>query len=334
MIWPGETLLIKLWETLAEKGIGSLLKPWQTRREGQANIDVRRYEMLALADAERQSEEIRSGRRILDNSKFVLSLAAIAPETKTQHSGEIIPLLDVASSSAVADAMRKEINVAKAVMHAEEKLLDDHSKSSENIIDDDWLYRWREYAGSVSTEDLQKLWGQIIAGEFLSPGRYSYRLMDFVKNLTKDEAGLIEKVAPFVVSQAVVKVNEAVLQESGVTPNVLHELQDLGVLSGVDFIGHHVVYPSSDGTHFIKLLTCHGRGLIVEHVDPRKILRLHVSNVTRLGCQVLSLGKFTCNESYLLAVSKIIKNEGFKVSIVDYTEVGDGTAIPFNHVVV
>lgn len=31
---PGEKLIIKLWETIADKGIGSLLKPWQIRREG------------------------------------------------------------------------------------------------------------------------------------------------------------------------------------------------------------------------------------------------------------------------------------------------------------
>ena len=38
MTWPGEGLLIKLWETLAEKGIGGLLKPWQMKREAFAQI--------------------------------------------------------------------------------------------------------------------------------------------------------------------------------------------------------------------------------------------------------------------------------------------------------
>jgi len=46
---PGEKLIINLWETIADKGIGSLLKPWQIRREGRANLDVKREEMLALA---------------------------------------------------------------------------------------------------------------------------------------------------------------------------------------------------------------------------------------------------------------------------------------------
>ncbi len=39
---PGEKLLIKMWETLVERGIGGLLTPWQTIREGRAMNEVRR----------------------------------------------------------------------------------------------------------------------------------------------------------------------------------------------------------------------------------------------------------------------------------------------------
>ena len=40
MEFPGEKLVIRLWETVTEKGIGSWLRPWQNRREGRAQIDV------------------------------------------------------------------------------------------------------------------------------------------------------------------------------------------------------------------------------------------------------------------------------------------------------
>ena len=58
---PGEALLGKLWDTLADKAIGNLLKPWQIRREGKALIDVKRDEMLILAQAERDADAIRRG---------------------------------------------------------------------------------------------------------------------------------------------------------------------------------------------------------------------------------------------------------------------------------
>ena len=65
MEFPGEKLVIKLWETIADKGIGSLLKPWQIRREGRAFLDVRRDEMLALAQVEVDTASIRGGHQLL-----------------------------------------------------------------------------------------------------------------------------------------------------------------------------------------------------------------------------------------------------------------------------
>ena len=56
---PGE-LLIKLWETLAERGIGSLLLPWNLKREGRARNELRREELLMLAQAESDVADIRA----------------------------------------------------------------------------------------------------------------------------------------------------------------------------------------------------------------------------------------------------------------------------------
>ena len=74
MTWPGEALLIKLWETLAEKGVGGLLKPWQIKREALAQTQARQTELVALADAEREAEEIRSGRLKLSESRYAVAL--------------------------------------------------------------------------------------------------------------------------------------------------------------------------------------------------------------------------------------------------------------------
>ena len=64
MAAPGEKLLIRLCDTI-ENGIGGLLSPWQIRRTGRARLDVHRDEFLALAQAERDVDDIRSGRKRL-----------------------------------------------------------------------------------------------------------------------------------------------------------------------------------------------------------------------------------------------------------------------------
>ena len=324
MNWPGENLLIKLWESLADKGVASLLKPWQIRREGRANVDLRRYELLALAGAEREAEEKRSGRRQLENARFVLSLTENADVETPEVVRDEVPLLELANRSAVADAMRKEVNVAKAVLHAEEELRNDQSPPPTQKLDDDWLYRWRDYAGSVSSDELQAIWGRILAGELKSPGLYSYRLLDFVRNLTKDEAEMIERLAPFVFVDIVVRDHDAILEDAGVNFGMLLQLQGLGILSGVEALGMSISISSNSKERYNRVLLCHGRGLLIEHDDVNKKFDLGCYIVTNLGMQVIKLGKFVPNEIYLTAVGRGIKKLDFKVSLIDYIDLGKG----------
>jgi hypothetical protein len=321
MNWPGEDLLIKLWESLADKGVGSLLRPWQIRREGRANIDLQRYEMLALADAEREVEEIRSGRRCLENAKYVLSITKESHEVAPPPSAQV-PVLEIANRIAVADAVRKEVNVAKAVLHAEDDLKNDPAPTPKKKVEEDWLCRWRDYAGSVSSDDLQQLWGRILAGEVKSPGSYAYRLLDFVRNLTTEEAGLIERIAPFVLNGLIFREPNDLLTKAGVSFYVLMELQDLGVISGVEAVGLQVQYTSTDKTRYVRLLTNYGKGLLIEHEDTNKRVDMGIYSITNLGKQVLGLGKFSPNDGYLIELGRAIKKRGFKVSIVDCTDVG------------
>jgi len=315
MNWPGEQLIIKLWDTLSEKGIGGLLKPWEIRREGIAEVDVRRYELLALAAAEKEAQLIRSGAKSLRESKYLLSLTS--PQYPEQEEVGGVQLPELASRSVIADAMRKEANVAKAVLQAEAELKADPTPPPKQQIEDDWLHRWRESAGQVSAEELQALWGKILAGELKSPGSYSYRLLDFIRNLTRDEAALIEKIAGFVINGSIAREPETLLESEGITFDMLLSLQELGVVAGVESLGMANRFDSVSPEKFVRLLLCNGKGLFVEHDDKFKTLELGAYIVTSLGKQVMGLGKFSPSESYLRAVGKSIKQKGYKVSLVD-----------------
>jgi hypothetical protein len=164
MGWPGEKLLIKLWETLAEKGIGALLKPRQIRREGAAQTEVRAKEIVMLAQAEKYADEIRAGRMSLDASGVLQALPAASDATVLPP--EKAPLLyktiqAAATETIVADTIRKEINVARAIIQAEQQLAGDGCEPAQQNINDDWLFRWRDYAGAVSEEQLQNVWGKV-----------------------------------------------------------------------------------------------------------------------------------------------------------------------------
>lgn len=237
MTWPGEALLIKLWETLAEKGVGNLLKPWQLKREAMAQIEARRREIVALADAEREAEEIKAGRLDIKDSRYALALPKPdrpALENRSEPCLEARSAIEVSTAAVIGDALRREVNVAKAITHAESELKDDPQTPPERDVDSDWLYRWRDYAGAVSSDDLQSLWGRLLAGEVKSPGSFSYRTLDFIRNLSADEAKRIERLSRFVIGDFIARDHKALLDAEGVYFKELLDMQDLGVISGVE----------------------------------------------------------------------------------------------------
>ena len=315
----GEKLLIKLWDTIADKGIGSLLKPWQMRREGRAALDVRREELLALAQAELDAAAIRSGQRrllpdgTLSNQPTEKEVVLLLPEQA--YEPPLLPHIEeIADHNTRAESIRREISISKAVIHAEDELAQDSQEPSAAKVSDDWLLRWRECAAGVSSDELQSLWGKVLAGEVKNPGRYSLRTLEFLRNLSQDEAKAIEKLSPFVVNDVIFRGDEALLGSEGVTFALLLSLQELNIVSGVGALGLEITWPSLFQDRFEQALVSYGRVLLVTHADATRSLKIHIYQLTGLGRQILRLGTFHANDAYLRALWRSDKESRFRCS--------------------
>src|SRR5262245_53579934 len=84
---PGERLLIKMWGTLLDNGFGGLLRPWQMRREGRAAAQVRRYEILSVAQANRDAAEIAGGVKTLDENDNLIERTPVDSAELLSHRG-------------------------------------------------------------------------------------------------------------------------------------------------------------------------------------------------------------------------------------------------------
>lgn len=341
MDFPGEKLVTKLWETLAEKGLGSLLKPWQDVREGRARNEVRRDELLMLAQAEIDAVEIRAGRKRLRADGTLVTLTNFeldSSETNAQIGNRIDPILalpasiQAAAASSAAINTRSEINSTKAILYAEEQLASDPQAPPERDIEEDWLFAWRDYAGRVSAEDLQRLWGSVLAGEIKSPGKYSLRTLEFLKVLSKTESDVICKLARFSIGGYVVNGQEKYLADQGLPFGQLLNMQNLGVISSVDAHYLTVKYATAVEGKFTISLVSNSKALVVEHEDAAKVLELKVFAFTDIGNQILDLGSFEPDLVYLRLIGKQIAGQGFKVELCDWVRVSDDERHYFNAV--
>lgn len=324
MDYPGEKLLLKMWETLAEKGIGSLLAPWQEKRMADARAEIRRKEMLLLAQAEIEVDSIKSGK-----SKFQLKPEVKllnAPPEKIDEQGRIEPTIDLTrlatavSNNDFSESVRKETNIAKSILIAEDILGQDQQEPPDTPIDDDWLFSWRDYAGRVSSEELQSLWGRILAGEVKQPGAYSMRTLEFLKGLSKSEAELISKAARFVIDGRIYREKEEFLEGEGINFSSLLFLQDIGILSGVEAISLTTTYKTQDQNKYFRGLIASNKIILIEHEDKSKTVEVEVYLLTRVGLEVLRLASFGVHTDYLDSVAKDFAKKGFNVKTADFIQ--------------
>ena len=308
--FPGEKLVIRLWETVAEKGVSALGRPWQIRREGRALADVQREELLMLAQTEQDVKDIRSGRKNVD-TKYQLT------ELHEQASP-----LEIVHRNRIAHDIRSEVNIRKALLKAEAELEDDPQTPPARPVDDDWLFRWRDAASMVSSEELQSLWGRVLAGEIKSPGSFSLRTLDFLKNISHNEALNIAKLAPFVLdNDFIFRSDDKLLNSEGIKFGFLLDLQNLGITCGVDVAGLKIEFVSNDPDKFRHAFVSHTRVLIVTHEDASEKLELKIYGLTSLGKQIFKLGIFEPHENYLRSVGQAICSQGFNVSLVYWEQI-------------
>lgn len=322
MEFLGEKLVIKMWDTLIEKGIGNLLKPWQAGREGRVRIDLRRQELITLAQAEKDAADIRSGKKQLTSNGKLLH---VNPQQTITHEAfeRIEPeflLADaiVYGNRAATDAVaRSEINAAKAILFAEEHLANDTQTPPTQNIDEDWLFMWRDYAGKVSTENLQRMWGNVLAGEVKAPGKYSIRTLEFLKSLSKQEAEMISKLASYVIDGIIARDQSTYLNSKGLSFSALLELQELGVISGVEATGLTRSYKSALKEKFFVTLASHNKALIVETNDATLTLEFKAYKVTAVGLQILDLGSFEPDVDYMRLIGKEFIKQGFRAKLAN-----------------
>lgn len=339
MEMPGEKLLISLWETLARGGVGGLLAPWQIRRVGKANAESKADEMLLLASAQREVSRILSG----ESSPPSSALVDINQSAGEPRLHETVPLLGIEAThnaelpspgsieertqrAARAHAIRKEVNVASAILEAEQLILKDGTTDQSRPPDDDWLFRWRDHAAGAGQEHFRKLWGAVLAGESTAPGAFSYRTMDFLRNLSLEEAHAIERLASVVTEGFVVPRLAQEIPEIELTFSQLMALQTIGVLEGVSGLGLKRFWRVPEGQLGQVAIFCQEKMLLVQSNTPGKTIEISgAAMVTTVGLDVLKLCSVPASDAYVRSLGEHIKALGFKVYYGDYYKEADGS---------
>ncbi|MFN0113532.1 MAG: DUF2806 domain-containing protein [Paracoccaceae bacterium] len=266
---PATVLIEKISEA-----VGGAVRPWQTKRvataEGRAKI--------ILAEAEAKS------RQILE------SMEEIDPD-----------LANRAIQRMVASEINKQLNIENITRIAIEKL---SPNSAPDRIERDFLSNLFEKAANVSNQEMQSLWGSILAGEANSPGKFSKRTIELASHLERRDAELFTRFSSCCAmfgSKLVALTTKTVaniMEQGGINFDRLTHLDSLGLITHNSLGGFRQKFTSAN---FPTTLLVHYFGIPVSLVFNAPPGEVAVGSVllTEAGAQLAEICGAECNLSLL-----------------------------------
>lgn len=202
----------KLIETVA-CGVGKVYEPTHTRRMAKAKAQ----EIRTVSAAIRENIDLP-----MQYANGVVGVDITNPS-------------DIASRAAMrlgAQELRKQQNIENVIQFSKNELEKTESVSNEKV-DSDWTTRFMNSIEDIGDEEMQKLWGKILAGEVKKPKSFSLRTLECVKNLSQQEAQLFYKFLPYFVrirNDVFLPRDNELLKEVGIDFREILDLEDCGLL--------------------------------------------------------------------------------------------------------
>lgn len=314
----GKVLPIDKLIDIVSNSVGRVSKPYFDKKD----IDTQAYaikklaeakadEMKIMANAIKENFQLTGGEIEYKEDKIAISSPKELP-AKTNESILIEPPIEKRVEERINfQEVKKQINIENVTAHAAEELKNEGPITDEPV-DEDWTTRFFRIAEEVSNEEMQALWGKILAGEIKQPKTYSLRTLELIRNLSKREADTFMKVANFAIKSGSKnylfkgKNDKQFSEKYNIHYADIALLTEIGLLQPGTFVNYQfITQPKDDQRAFSS-----GNIVIVVNVKANTpTIKMPVNVFTNAGNELLKLIKPNPPFDYLTYFANSIKNE-------------------------
>ena len=294
--------LKKLIEVISS-GVGALSKPYLIKK----TADAKAYEIRAIAQAVRENQiDLKE----IGYEEEKVQLKSLDVESLKHE----LTIEERAKNRIDFKEQKKQKNIENITQYAAINL-ENEKTVSEEPVDEDWTSRFFNYAEDISNEEMQELWGRILAGEIKQPNSFSLRTLEFVRNLSKHEAQTFTKAANYVISSwnspFIFKgTGDDALGKLGLSFEERLLLTEIGILQAESNISRRLLKSDEDATMVFEsgryIVKTTKKANTAEHHIP--ILRF-----SKVGVELLSLLTTNPSEDYIKEFCNSIESENINV---------------------
>lgn len=226
---------------------------------------------------------------------------------------EKVKYLERINNRIVNKEEKRQKNIEDVVSNAG-KILESEENVSKEPLNSDWTTRFFDIVQDVSDNDMQLLWSQILAGEIKQPKSYSLRTLELLRNMTKDDAELFQKVAQLtlVCGDAFLYTPNNDLRKYGVSYMDIAKLVEIGLLRPGDFVQRHL---SSQELTDTKTAFIYGEIVVIVNIKAKSHeVSFPIRSFTTSGQELYQLIDVSPNMDYIKEFASAIKNKNIKVT--------------------
>ncbi len=321
-------------------GIGSTASFFFSRMVARRDAEVRAIAAEGEAEAQRiltqgraTSIQIIAAAQVEARSKLISPQAALQGE---------VTIGDLIEQRVQFREEKRQANIGSVVAQAALELGD--REVQDHDVDHDWTARFFNDVQDVSSEEMQQLWGKILAGEVERPGSTSFRTMSILKNLDRATARLFRglcsaRMTPqiglrgggakragneFVISLDGRAANNS-LKEYGLSYTALNRLNEHGLIApGYDSELQHVVIDGGLDKSPRWISMAHGfqgRSWALTPIDQRQgdqTITLPVILLTNAATELAGVVDIEYMPEYQQAVADFLEQKGFHMLEIDF----------------
>lgn len=210
----------------------------------------------------------------------------------------------------------RKLSNTMAVIEKAQSHFTEGEQVSDEPIDEGWENRFFNIVEEISDDELREIWGRVLAGEIKKPKSYSLRTLECLRNLNKEEASLIVKVAPYYVN------NDFIYKNCPISLVENYVLQECGILLDD---GNSIQFGFRVDAHTNHALVLDCENALVMQNDSDNIIKcdLRIFKLSTAGKEIMNLItidkdirdsfiKSLVNDLYAQGFSKIYKQKIIK----------------------
>lgn len=217
---------------------------------------------------------------------------------------------------------RKQQNIDQINSIAAQELKNEDTVSDEPV-NEDWATRFFNIVEDISDEEMQEIWGRILAGEVKRPKSYSLRTLELLRNLSYDEAQCFLKYAKMAINFRGLfflpnpEPSRFYWKKYKIDINDRQMLEELGLLMASD----KELRFNSDAQFIVGNFY-----MEIERKDKNSYFtNVHVRPFTKVGSELIQLIQGEQTIEYIQYIASLYRAEGFIVKFATITEIkGNG----------